>query len=124
MSISIESISIILFKYLFPFSQYNVISLFYHRELDFILSARINFPQDYDFSAIFNNSTFINNFNEGYSRQNMISIILQSKTKSNYNPIVQVDWIKDQYDINLDTKGFMLGIPLPEYIQNKHYNIY
>jgi hypothetical protein len=114
---------IFLFKYLFSYSKYNVIASFYHRELDFILSDRVNLPQNYDFSALFNNSIFINNINVGCSRQNMISIVLKPKTKSNYNPIFQVDWIKDQYDIEIDTKGFALGIPLPEYIKNKHYNI-
>jgi len=114
---------IFLFKYLFSYSKYNVIASLYHRELDFILSDRINFPQDYDFSALFNNSIFINNLNVGYLSQNMFSITLKYKTKSNYNPIFQVDWIKDQYDIEIDTKGFALGIPLPEYIKNKHYNI-
>ena len=114
---------IFLFKYLFSYSKYNVIALFYHRELDFILSDRINFPQDYDFSALFNNSIFINNLNVGCLSQNMFSITLKYKTKSNYNPIFQVDWIRDQYDINIDTKGFALGIPLTEYMKNNHYNI-
>ena len=114
---------IFLFKYLFSYSKYNVIASLYHRELDFILSDRINFPQDYDFSALFNNSIFINNLNVGYLSQNMFSITLKYKTKSNYNPIFQVDWIRDQYDINIDTKGFALGIPLTEYMKNNHYNI-
>ena len=114
---------IFLFKYLFSYSKYNVVASFYHRELDFILSDRINFPQDYDFSALFNNSIFINNLNVGFLSQNMFSITLKYKTKSNYNPIFQVDWIKDQYDINIDTKGFAVGIPLTEYIKNNDYNI-
>ena len=114
---------IFLFKYLFSYSKYNVVASFYHRELDFILSDRINFPQDYDFSALFYNSIFINNLNVGFLSQNMFSITLKYKTKSNYNPIFQVDWIKDQYDINIDTKGFALGIPLTEYIKNNYYNI-
>jgi len=111
------------FKYHYSNSKYNITSSFYLRGVDFILSDRVNLLQDYDYSALFNNSTFINNFNEGSLSQKMLSIILRPQTKSNYNPIFQVDWIQDQYDINIDTKGFALGIPLPEYIKNKYYNI-
>ena len=111
------------FKYHYSNSKYNITSSFYLRGVDFILSDRVNLLQDYDYSALFNNSTFINNFNEGSLSQKMLSIILRPQTKSNYNPIFQVDWIQDQYDINIDTKGFALGIPLPKYIKNKYYNI-
>ena len=56
------------------------------------------------------------------SIDNLIKIKF-SHNQSNYNPIFQVDWIRDQYDINIDTKGFALGIPLTEYIKNNDYNI-
>ena len=33
---------------------------------------------------------------------------------------IQIDWIKDVYDINTDIKGFSLGIPV--YNLNKNYS--
>ena len=48
----------------------------------------------------------------------MIPIILRFITKSIFNSIFQIDKIKDQYEINIDTKGFALGIPLPQCINN------
>ena len=38
-----------------------------------------------------------------------------------YYPTFQLDWTKDNYDINIDTKAYLFGIPT--YINNQTLNI-
>ena len=40
------------------------------------------------------------------------------------SPYIQIDWIKDRYDITIDTKSLsVFGFPIPDYSDNQKLNI-
>jgi len=57
-------------------------------------------------------------------KQNLFSIqIIQAKFVS-LSPYIQIDWVKDRYDITIDTKSLSIfGFPIPDYSDNQKLNI-
>ena len=92
------------------------------QESDGVLSDRI-YPGkiNNDLETFFLDGSFVNNKDIGYINQHMITFRIKSLKSRFYHPIFQLDWTKDKYNINLDTKGYVLGIPV--YINNQTLNI-
>ena len=57
-------------------------------------------------------------------KQNLFSIqIIQAKFVT-LSPYIQIDWIKDRYDITINTKSLSIfGLPIPDYSDNQKLNI-
>jgi len=113
---------ILLFGYQFNVPQYLLNISFSKQESDGLLSNRI-YPSriNNDLETFFLNGSFINNKDIGYIKQDMLAFRIESLKSSFYYPFFQLDWTKDKYDINLDTKGYTIGIPV--YINNQTLNI-
>ena len=92
------------------------------QESDWLLSDRI-YPSkiNYDLETFFLNGSHINNKDIGVIKQHMITLRIKSLKSTFFYPTFQLDWTKDNYDINLDTKAYLLGIPT--YINNQTLNI-
>ena len=113
---------VLLLNYKFIVPQYLFNISFLKQESDWLLSDRI-YPSkiNYDLETFFLNGSYINNKDIGVIKQHMITLRIKSLKSTFFYPTFQLDWTKDNYDINLDTKAYLLGIPT--YINNQTLNI-
>ena len=113
---------VLLLNYKFIVPQYLFNISFMKQESDWLLSDRI-YPSkiNYDLETFFLNGSYINNKDVGAINQHMITLRIKSLKSTFFHPTFQLDWTKDNYDINLDTKAYLLGIPT--YINNQTLNI-
>ena len=112
-------------NYLFNKSDYKFNIMFQNKLVDLYTSIRIWPPRiNNDLDQFFNLVPRIINNSMGELKQNLFSIqIIQAKFVS-LSPYIQIDWIKDRYDITIDTKSLSIfGFPIPDYSDNQKLNI-
>ncbi len=96
-------------NYLFNKSHYKFNIMFQNKLVDLFTSIRIWPPRiNNDLDQFFNLVPRIINNSTGELKQNLFSIqIIQAKFVS-LSPYIQIDWIKDRYDITIDTKSLSI----------------
>ena len=74
------------------------------REMDFLLSNRIK-PNlvNTDLELFFDDAIFVNNLNIGKIEQRAFSASYSPKIPFNLSPTLQIDWLIDQYHMNMST---------------------
>ncbi len=112
-------------NYLFNKSDYKFNIMFQNKLVDLYTSIRI-WPSriNNDLKLFFNLVPRIINNSTGELKQNLFSIqIMQAKFVS-LSPYLQIDWVKDRYDITIVTKSLSIfGFPIPDYSDNQKLNI-
>jgi len=77
-----------------------------------------------DLNSFFNLVPRIINNSIGELKQNLVSIQIMSAKIVFLSPYMQIDWIKDKYDITIDTKSLSIfGFPIPDFSDNQKLNI-
>jgi len=77
-----------------------------------------------DLNLFFNLVPRIINNSAGELKQNLFSIQIMSAKLVFLSPYIQIDWVKDRYDITIDTKSLSIfGFPIPDYSDNQKLNI-
>jgi hypothetical protein len=112
-------------NYLFHKSNYKFNIMFQNKLVDLYTSIRI-WPSriNNDLNSFFNLVPRIINNSIGELKQNLVSIQIMSAKIVFLSPYMQIDWIKDRYDITIDTKSLSIfGFPIPDYSDNQKLNI-
>ena len=112
-------------NYLFHKSNYKFNIMFQNKLVDLYTSIRI-WPSriNNDLNLFFNLVPRIINNSTGELKQNLFSIQIMSAKFVFLSPYIQIDWIKDRYDITIDTKSLsVFGLPIPDYSDNQKLNI-
>ena len=112
-------------NYLFHKSNYKFNIMFQNKLVDLYTSIRI-WPSriNNDLNLFFNLVPRIINNSTGELKQNLFSIQIMSAKLVFLSPYIQIDWVKDRYDITIDTKSLSIfGFPIPDYSDNQKLNI-
>ena len=99
--------------------------MFQNKLVDLYTSIRI-WPSriNNDLNLFFNLVPRIINNSTGELKQNLLSIQIMSAKFVFLSPYIQIDWVKDIYDITIDTKSLSIfGFPIPDYSDNQKLNI-
>jgi len=112
-------------KYSFYKSKYKYNIIFQNRLLDLYTSVRI-WPSrvNSNLNILFNLVPIVINNSTAYLKQNLYSIRIIKLGGIFFSPYLQIDWIKDKYDVILNTKSLSIfGFPIPDYSNNQELNI-
>jgi len=113
-------------NYLFYKSNYRFNFMFQNKLVDLYTSIRI-WPSriNNDLNSFFNLFPIIINNSRGELKQNLVSVQIMSAKFVFLSPYIQIDWIKDRYDITIDTKSLSIFFvfPIPDYSDNQKLNI-
>jgi len=112
-------------NYLFHKSNYKFNIMFQNKLVDLYTSIRI-WPSriNNDLNLFFNLVPRIINNSTGELKQNLFSIQIMSAKFVFLSPYIQIDWVKDRYDITIDTKSLSIfGFPIPDYSDDQKLNI-
>ena len=112
-------------SYLFYKSDYKFNIIVQKKLVDLYTSIRIwPWRINNDINSLFNLVPRIINNSIGELKQNLVSIQIMSSKIVFLSPYMQIDWIKDRYDITIDTKSLSIfGFPILDFSDNQKLNI-